>query len=472
MNDALQALAAQARHEMDLLSYPAAAWVDPVTAPDGTEALDCAIIGAGQFGLTIAAGLRRERVDRVMCFDAQPAGEEGPWITFARMAMLRTPKELTGPDLGIPSLTFRAFWAAQHGEAGWQSLFRVPRPAWMDYLNWYRSALNLPVRNQWRFTGLKPGRAMLELQFETPAGARTIFARSLVLATGSSAGGGAAIPAEVLAALPEGRALNAYTPLDCSTLAGQRIGILGGSATAFDMAIAALQAGAASAELCLRRPTLPYANPRRWMENAGFLAHYIDLPDATKWAYSHRLNRIGQSPPLPTWQMANSLPGFGLRTSAQWDEVRWTGRDIAVRSGDRTLHYDRIVYATGMRVALAEVPALAAIAEHAALWRDRYAPPAELASVGMGQNPYLDGHAAFVERTPGSAPWLRRIMSVMGGGGLSLGPVATSVSGMKYLVPLVLAGVKRQLFLDQQEADWARFTADIHAEIPKEAAAA
>ena len=472
MSDALQDLATQVRRELDILAYPAAPWVDAVTAPDGTEALDCAIIGAGQFGLTIAAGLRREQVTRVMCFDAMPEGLEGPWVTFARMAMLRTPKNLTGPDLGMPSLSFRAFWTAQHGQAGWDAMYRVPRPAWMDYLNWYRATLDLPVRNEWRFLGLTPGRAMLELTFDTPTGPRTVFARSLVLATGSSAGGGAAIPADVLAALPEGRALNAYSPLDCATLAGQRIGILGGSATAFDMGIAALRAGAASADLCLRRATLPYANPRRWMENAGFLAHYIDLPDATKWAYAHRLNKLGQSPPRPTWDTAMALPGFAIRTGTPWDEIGWNGREIVVRSGTRTLHYDRIVYATGMRVALDDVPALAAIAGQAALWRDRYTPPPAFADPGMARNPYLDGHAGFVERIPGTAPWLRRVMSVMGGGGLSLGPVATSVSGMKYLVPLVLAGVKRQLFLDQQEADWARFTADIHAEIPKEAAAA
>jgi cation diffusion facilitator CzcD-associated flavoprotein CzcO len=471
MPEALQNLAARALRELDTMAYPAAPWVDGVTAPDGSEALDCAIIGAGQFGLTIAAGLRREQVKRVMCFDAAAEGAEGPWVTYARMGMLRTPKDLTGPDLGIPSLSFRAFWEAQHGEAGWDEMFRVPRTAWMDYLNWYRATLGLPVRNLWRLTSLKPGRAMLELRFDTPGGERVIFARSVVLATGAAAGRSITIP-EAAQALPPGRALSAYDPLDCAALKGERLGILGGSATAFDLAIAALQAGATSATLCLRRPSLPYANPRRWMENAGFLAHYIDLPDATKWAYSHRLNKIGQSPPKPTFDLAMSLPGFAIRTSSPWDEVSWNGTEVVVRGGGRTQHFDRVAYATGMRAALEEVPAFAAIAEHAARWEDRYTPPRALESPGMARNPYLNRYAAFQERTPCTAPWLGRIMSVMGGGGLSLGPVATSVSGMKYLVPLVLAGVKRQLFLDQQEADWARFTADIHAEIPKEAAAA
>ncbi len=472
MQNPLHHLAAQALRELDVLAYPAASWVDPITAPDGTEALDCAIIGAGQFGLTIATALRREQVNRIMCFDAAPEGQEGPWVTFARMTMLRTPKELTGPDLGIPSLSFRAFWEAQHGEASWDAMFRPPRTAWMDYLNWYRNTLGLPVRNQWRLLGIKPCRAMLELTFDTPTGPRSIFARSLALAMGASSLAGRAVPPEVAAALPEGVVLNAYDNLDCSALAGQRIGILGGSATAFDMANAALAAGARSAEISLRRATLPYANPRRWMENAGFLAQYFDLPDATKWAYIHRLNKIGQAPPKPTFDAARANPGFGMRLNAPWDDIAWNGSEIVIRAGSQTLRYDRIIFATGMRTALAEVSCLSAVAAQAVLWRDRYTPPPELAEAGMGGNPYLDRYASFQERSPGTAPWLRRISTAMGGTGLSLGPVATSVSGMKYLVPRIVEGVKRQLFLDQQEADWARFTADIHAEIPKEAAAA
>ena len=102
------------------------------------EALDCAIIGAGIYGLTIAAALRREQVQRVCAFDMAPEGFEGLWATFARMSTLRTPKHLTGPELGLPGLGFRAWWEA---------MFRIPREAWMDYLRWYRRTLDLPVRN-------------------------------------------------------------------------------------------------------------------------------------------------------------------------------------------------------------------------------------------------------------------------------------------------------------------------------------
>jgi len=38
-----------------------------------------------------------------------PEGREGVWVTFARMPTLRSPKDQTGPDLGLPSLTFEAW---------------------------------------------------------------------------------------------------------------------------------------------------------------------------------------------------------------------------------------------------------------------------------------------------------------------------------------------------------------------------
>ena len=76
-------------------------------------------IGAGQCGLVVGHGPWRERIRNIALFDAAAPGAEGPWVTFARMAALRTPKHLTGTDLGLPSLSFRAWYEAQHRQAGW-----------------------------------------------------------------------------------------------------------------------------------------------------------------------------------------------------------------------------------------------------------------------------------------------------------------------------------------------------------------
>lgn len=463
----LPALECLVARELAQTAFPAAPWVAPLVAPDGAEALDCAIIGGGQYGLALAGLLKRECVTRIAVFDAARAGMEGPWMNFARMTMLRTPKDLAGPECGLPSLTFRAWWEAQHGEASWEAMYRIPRTAWAAYLTWFRRVLDLPVRNGWRLREMQPTAdgTMIGLLFETPDGPLLRHARSVVMATGTGGAGGYAIPAPIARALPPGRVVHANDILDLGAFAGERVGVLGAGATAFDVAIAALQAGATRAEVCVRRPELPRDNPRRWMESAGHLAHYVDLPDAAKWAYATRLRQIGQPPPQPTFDAAMAEPGFRLRTGMPWDQVRWTGSEIIVEGNGKRLVFDRLVIATGFTADMALKSEYAALLPHAALWRDRFTPPAEQADARLGRQPYLDRFGGFTERLPGAAPWLGRVFTITNNASLSLGPVAASISAMKYVAPRLVEGVKRRLFLDQQESDWAWFLGGDHAEL-------
>ncbi len=463
----LAALKRQVARELEIMTYPRIDWVHPRTAPDGSAALDCAVIGAGMFGLATAGLLRRERVTNIALFDENEAGREGPWVTFARMSMLRTPKDLTGPELGLPALSFRAWFEAQHGPEGWEAIYRVPRTAWMDYLTWFRRVLDLPVNSRWKLVTLEPAAegGLLKLGFVTPEGPQTRYARTVLLCTGGMGAGGYEIPPEIARAVPADRLVHAMDVFDPTRFRGQRLGILGAGASAFDMAIAALEKGATRAEVCVRRPELPRDNPRRWMETSGFLAHYVDLPDAMKWAYTWHLKEIGQPPPQPTFDTAVALPGFAIRTGFPWEHIRWTGQEIVVEGNGRRAVYDSLAVATGFKSDLALRPELAEIAKHAARWRDRYTPPPEKQHAAMGRAPYLDRNGAFQEREPGKAPWLGRVLTVISAVNLSLGPVASSVSTMKYVAPRLVDGVKRQLFLDQQAEDWAAFHAADHAEL-------
>eukprot|EP01042_Synura_sphagnicola_P018306 gene18306-23147_t len=148
----LAALEARLRQDLDWLELPAKQWM-PVTAVDGAEVLDVAIIGAGQAGMAAAVALRHLGIQAVM-FDQSPEGFEGPWATTARMETLRSPKKLTGPALGFAALTFRAWFEAQFGLAAWDALDKIARLQWMDYLRWYRRVLQLEVRNEHRLQAL------------------------------------------------------------------------------------------------------------------------------------------------------------------------------------------------------------------------------------------------------------------------------------------------------------------------------
>ena len=94
--DPLQALEARLAQDLCWLDLPAPSWVPPREA-DGTRVLDVAIVGGGMAGAAASAELRLLGIDNQCVIDRAPAGYEGPWVTFARMDTLRSPKQLAAP---------------------------------------------------------------------------------------------------------------------------------------------------------------------------------------------------------------------------------------------------------------------------------------------------------------------------------------------------------------------------------------
>lgn len=119
-------LAQTVRAERELLSYPNRPWVAPRVGSDGHEALDVLVVGGAQSGLVIAHGLARDGVGRVAVLDRAPAGYEGVWKNFARMAELRTPKILNGMDFGQPSLSVQRWFATRYGTRPGRSSAEYP----------------------------------------------------------------------------------------------------------------------------------------------------------------------------------------------------------------------------------------------------------------------------------------------------------------------------------------------------------
>ena len=447
---ALLALAAEVAAQLDLLDYPRNPWVVP---PRGEGVLDVAIIGGGQTGLTTAFGLRRERVERVRIFDAAPEGGAGVWTTFARMRTLRTPKHVPGPDLGVPALTPRAYFTARDGAAAWDGLHKIGREDWQRYLDWYAATLALPVAHEHRLTRVEEADGLLTLHLTTPGGPTTVRARKLVLATGIDGMGAWSIPAP-FDALPGDRVSHTAGPVDFAALAGKRVLVVGAGASAFDNLAAALEAGAATGTMLVRRRRMPRVNPFRWAEQAGFLGQFHAMPDALRRRFMRHIATLNQPPPQESWDRVALDPRFDLHMASPVTAVRVDGPEVVVATPRAEHRCDHVIVGTGTGTAtdLRLRPELVGLAEHVLLWRDAYVPPAGEESETLGACPYLTPGFALREKVPGSAPALRHIHFANHGATLSMGLSTASLSGLRYGVNRLVDGVCRALWLD--DAAW------------------
>lgn len=440
--DGLEALAAAVRRDLDLIDFHAPSWV---RSREGV--LDVVIVGGGQSGLGAAFGLMREKVRNLLVLDENPAGYEGPWATYARMITLRTPKQLTAIDYGMPNLTFRAWWEAQHGTAGWEALGKIPRLEWMAYLRWYRQALDIPVRNDAKVATVVPSEGLHQV---TLASGETLLARKVVLATGIQGGGGWHAPGFVTHALPRTRWAHTSEDIDYEALAGKRIAILGGGASAFDNAQHALKLGAAQAHVFVRRDVLPQVNPIRYMEAAGFLRHFAGLDDAAKYAVIDSFLVRNQPPTNDTFERAAAHRGFALHLGSPWLKVREAGDAVAVATPKGEFTYDFLVLSTGLKTDAALRAELASVTDDIALWKDRYVPPQGRANPLIDEHPYLGAGFEFQSLTPEGAARLYGLFAFNYSALASLGLSAAALSGMKFALPKLVNAVTGQLFADDR----------------------
>ncbi len=189
------------RRDLAYLTYPSREWTIP-RCHDGAPVLDVLIVGGGQAGLATAFALKRERVNNVRIVDRNRRGMEGPWRQIARMRRLRTPKEVTGIDLGIPSLTARAWYEAKFNPRAWKRTSAIAPHVWRDYLDWYRDVLDLPVENNTEVTSIEAAGDLLLAHLQRKGRSERVIARKIVLATGIDGSGSWRAPPSLIADLP------------------------------------------------------------------------------------------------------------------------------------------------------------------------------------------------------------------------------------------------------------------------------
>jgi cation diffusion facilitator CzcD-associated flavoprotein CzcO len=452
----LAELEQRVRDDLACLCYPPANWVEP--AVSGERVHDVVVIGGGMCGMVASFALACAGIRDIRIFDRSPTGLEGPWLTYARMETLRSPKQLTGPAYGMASLTFRAWFVAQFGNEAWAELDKIPRPMWMEYLVWYRKVLALPVENGVEVKAIVPEGPLMRLRLN---GARedSVLARKVVMATGRDGMGHPSIPAFV-APLPDDRWAHSSDSIDFAALRGKRVVVVGVGASAVDNAAEALEAGAAQVRLLIRRKEMPCINKLMGIGSFGFGAAFPQLGDAWRWRIMNYSLRTQTPAPRGSTLRVSRHPNAYFHFDAPVEKTAFDGEEIVITTrGGKTVRTDFLILGTGFSVDPMARRELDGYADKILLWQDRYTPPAGEENADLGKFPYLADDFTFMEREPGQAPWLANIYSFNAGAAASLGKMSGDIPGISEGASLLARAIAARLYSEDLDRYWQRLLA-------------
>ena len=437
-------------HDLSIISYPVNEWIPSKFDEQGQRVLDVLVVGGGQGGLTIAFQLLRERVQNIRVIDAAEAGQEGPWLNYARMPTLRSPKEVNGPDLNIPSLAFQAWYEAQFGKLSWKKLNKIPTELWVNYLKWFRKVLSLPVQNKMKMIAFEPskGNIKVEIKCLKTGDVKEEITRKLILATGIETPGRWSAP-PISQKIPKDFWFHTSEKIDFDLFENKDVAVLGAGASAMDNAVMALEAKASEVTVYCRRSELQRVQPFKWLSFPGFLRHFSELKDEWRWKFMSHLLTLREAFPKETWDRANRFKEFNIQTGAGWEDLRLNDERVAISTKKGTFEADFLIFGTGFSIDLTHSEELSPHAHLIALWSDKFK---ETRKEGEESNlqsyPYLGDGFQFLEKLPGSAIWLKNVHLFSFGATMSFGPSGASINAMKFAVPKLVNAITRDLFLE------------------------
>lgn len=231
-----------------------------------------AIIGAGPYGLSLAAHLNAAGADfRIFGRPLTTWREHMPKGMLLKSDGFAS--NLSAPD---PSSTLKA-WCAMRGVDYDDTLIPVPLSTFVDYSAWFQDR-HVPMLEEAQVIALSKDQRGFALRLDT---GEALHARQVVLTVGINWFRN--LPAQ-LGGLPPELASHSYDHHDLSGFAGRKLLILGAGSSAVDMAVIAQDAGA-DVTLLARAPVIHY--------------HAMPDPDAVSWlrAITHPSSGIG-----PGWR--------------------------------------------------------------------------------------------------------------------------------------------------------------------------
>ena len=427
------------------------------------------IVGGGQSGSAFAFALRRAGIGKVSVIDAAAdEAQAGVWLTAARMHVLRTPKNLPGPELGIPALSFHSWYERRHGADAYATLERIPRTAWAEYLSWYRQFLAIPIRYGTRLVRIEPADGHLRLQLESDSAPIIETTRKVILANGVAGNGGAYVPPVLTEGLSQKLYAHTADAIDFAALRGKHVAVIGAAASAFDAAAVALETGAASVHLFARRPAIASVPITRVRGYPGAYDNYPRAAGRGSLAPGDPVSQGGFDPACRCDRAGHEISQFpspsrcpvavGPDRTMQ-DRGESGGRGFPLRLRHRR---DRVFRGPGGSPR----------AERLRIPNSPMARPFRSAGRRGGSvsraHPYLGAGHEYLEKVAGAAPHLKDIHVQNPAGFVSFGFPVGDVPSMKRGVAAVVSQIGRDLFFADFAAHERRITGDVMPEFGEE----
>jgi cation diffusion facilitator CzcD-associated flavoprotein CzcO len=340
--------------------------LQPYECPAVTaSSTDVAIIGAGPYGLSLAAHLRSLGT-RFRIFGTPMHS----WRFRMPTGMLLKSDGFAS-DLYAPGDSYRlSHYSAEQGLPYRDVGYAVPLATFVAYgLEFQRRHVpGLEVTNVTALVQSDDG-----FRLETATG-DSLRAHRVVLAVGITHFG--YVP-PLLAALPAEYVTHSSAHTDPGALRGRRVAVIGAGASAIDLAVLMHEAGV-DVELLARRHTIafhpPPSEPRPWTQRLlhprsglGLGWRSLACADAPQVFYSLplrlRLRAVQRHlGPAPGWPMRERLVGrlpVHLGTVLRGASVEASRVRLAYQAageGDGSLEVDHVVAATGYKVSLERLP--------------------------------------------------------------------------------------------------------------------
>jgi cation diffusion facilitator CzcD-associated flavoprotein CzcO len=309
---------------------------------------------------------------------------------------------------------------------------------------------------------------LLKLRLRGTGGEETVWARKLVLAFGRDGSGAPHWPQLPSLRrddpLASGRVFHSADAIDFAALRGQRVGVLGAGASAFDNAATALEAGA-QVTLFARRRQLPQVNKSKWTAFPGFLRGYEALDDARKWRFYTYIFDEQVPPPWETVRRCDAHAAFTLRLDTPWLDVRPRADGVLVQTPAGPERFDAVIFGTGFDVDLDERAELARYLPHIDTWARHVDAARAAAHPEAARFPYLGPAFELRSIEPSHAEALGKMHLFNWGSTMSAGALAGDIPGLQIGARRLAEGIVRDLFLADADRHWERLQAHEEPEL-------